>query len=348
MGKRIQGYLLHMHTNAARSIAGARAGLMRARRRRLRSVAAILAALGPAALGLALAAPAAAAGGPTATTGGPQQVSYSSAVLTGWVDPNGRETSYYFQWGLTRAYGGQTAIADAGTGTRTVQVALPVAGLQPLTRYHYRLVAVSAAGVSQGFDHTLLTSKVPLSLQILTSPDPVRFGGTVTVEGTLSGTENANRGVVLQANSFPFTAGFVDLGNAELTSASGGFSFPVIGLTVITQFRVVTNTNPPVISSVAAENVAVSVSSHVGRARRPGFVRIYGTVTPGEDGMEVGILRIVHGRGVLVGGTLLRPDGANRSAFSSEVHATAGVYRVLVRVTGGGQVSSYGQPLLIR
>jgi len=324
MDKRIRGYLIHMKATAA-----------------------IIATLALTPAGLLLAAPAQAAGGPTVSTGNPQAVSYSSAVLTGSVNPNGRETSYYFQYGLTRAYGGQSAIAGAGAGTGTVHVALPITGLQPITRYHYRLVAVSTAGVSEGPDRTLLTGKIPLSLQILASPNPVAFGGAVTVQGTLSGTEDANREVVLQADSFPFTAGFQDAANPELTNASGGFSFPVLGLTVITQFRVVTNTNPPVISPVAAENVAVSVSSHVGRSRRPGFVRIYGTVTPGEDGMQVAILRIVHGHGVLVGGTLLRPDGANRSAFSAAVHATAGVYRVLVRVTGGGQVSSYGQPLRI-
>jgi hypothetical protein len=33
-----------------------------------------------------------------------------------------RSTSQYFQYGLTRDCGGQTAIADAGTGTSTVKV----------------------------------------------------------------------------------------------------------------------------------------------------------------------------------------------------------------------------------
>lgn len=312
-------------------------------------LAAIAVALAVCASGLMLPAAAGAATTlPNVSTGGAREVSYGSAVLTGSVDPNGRDTSYYFQYGLTKAYGGQTAIADAGSGVHPVNVRLPVSGLQPLTVYHYRLVAVNSAGASIGGDNTLLTTKVPLSLQILASPNPVVFGGSITVQGTLSGTGNGNRVVILQANSFPFTAGFQTLGNPEVTNASGGFSFPVLGMTLVTQFRVVTTTNPPVVSPVTVDNVAVSVASHVGRTSRAHFARIFGTVTPAENGMQVGILRITHGRGVLVAGTLLHPRNASSSKFSRVVAVRPGVYRVLVRVTSGAQVSNYGQPLLIR
>jgi hypothetical protein len=269
-------------------------------------------------------------------------------VLTGSLNANGSATSYYFQYGLTKAYGGQSAIASAGSSTHTVSVRLSVSGLQPLTVYHYRLVAVNSRGATLGGDRTFLTTKVPLTLQILAAPNPVLYGGAVTVQGTLSGTESANREIVLQADQFPFTAGFQDIGNPELTSASGSFSFSVLSLALVTQFRVVTTTSPPVTSAATVENVAVQVTSHVRRARRRHFARIYGTVTPAENGVEVGILRIAHGRGVLVGGTVLRPLNASSSAFSRVVPVKPGVYRVLVRVTSGAQVSNYGQPLLIR
>jgi hypothetical protein len=289
----------------------------------------------------------AAAARPTASTGKALQVSYGSAVLTGSVNPRGLDASYYFQYGPTKAYGGQSAIADAGAGIHTVGVALPVGGLQPLTVYHFRLVAVSAAGVAFGADRTLLTTKVPLSLAILSSPNPVLFGGTAIVQGTLSGTGNANQAVVVQVNPLPAAAGFASVGNAELTTAAGGFSFPLLGLTQSLQLRVATLTNPPVFSPVVVENVAVSVDSHVGRTRRAHFARIFGTVTPTEDGMQVGILRITHGRGVLVAGATLHHRTPSTSKFSRVVRVRRGLYRVLVRVTNGAQISNYGQPLLI-
>jgi hypothetical protein len=314
-------------------------------RRRLLVAATVLAACAPALLAQTAGA---AVSAPTVTTGHAREVSYGSATLTGLLNPNASNTSYYFQYGLTKTYGGQTAIADAGAGTSTVKVSLPVTGLEPLSVYHYRLVAVNGRGATIGGDETLLTTKVPLTLAILSSPNPVLYGGTVIVQGTLSGTDNADREVVLQANTFPFSAGFQNVGNPAVTLSTGFFEFVRPGLAQVTQYRVITTTSPPVISPVALENVAVQVRSHVAGTRRRHFARIYGTVTPAEVGMEVGILRIVHGHGVLVGGTILRHRNATSSQFSRVVRVTAGVYRVLVRVASGAQVSNYGSPLLIR
>jgi hypothetical protein len=283
---------------------------------------------------------------PNVNTTAAKSVSFGSALLTGTVNPNGSDTSYYFQFGVTRAYGSQTGILDAGGGTHNVSVSIAVGGLQPLTLYHYRLVAVNASGATLGPDRTLLTTRVPLSLQILASPNPVLFGGTVVVQGTLSGTNNANRAVVLQGAPFGSLA-FVNLGNTLLTNASGGFSFPILGITGNTQFRVVTTTNPPVVSPVALESVLVKVSAHVRRTHRAHFARIYGTVTPAEDGAQVGILRIAHGRGILAGGTVLRHRNSSSSQFTRVVHVQRGVYRVLVRITNGLQTSNYSVPLLI-
>ena len=333
---------------AASGKAASERGVRSSRARRVRLPGALIATLALAAAILAPTGQALAARLPTVSTGGTQSVSYGSAILTGKLNPNGADTSFYFQYGLTRAYGGQSAIADAGAGTRALGVGLPISGLQPITVYHYRLVAVNAAGASIGGDHTLLTTKVPLSLQILSSPNPVLFGGLVMVQGTLSGTNNGGRVVVLQGNTFPFTAGFQNVGNPELTTAAGGFSFAVPGLTTATQYRVVTTTNPAVLSPVAVENVAVLVASHLGHSRLAHHIRVYGTVSPAEDGAQVAILRIVRGRGVLVGGTRLVHLDAGRSRFNRPVPTRRGVYRVLVRVTNGAQVSNYGQPLVIR
>lgn len=311
-----------------------------ARRRGLQAGAAVLVAL-------ALPAAAHAAGAPKANTGNAREVSYASATLAGSVNPNGNNTSYYFQYGPTKAYGLQTGISDAGSGSGAKSVRLQVTGLQPITIYHYRLVAVNSAGVSLGSDNTFKTEKVPLSLAILASPNPVPFGGAVTVQGTLSGTGNANRAVVLQANAFPYTAGFQSVGNPELTSATGEFKFIVPGLGASAQYRVFTPTSPAVVSPVASVNVAVRVSSHVARTRRHGFARIYGTVTPAVNGAQVGMLRIAQGHGILAGGTIAKPLNATSSRFSRVVRVRKGAYRVLVKVAAGPVVSAYGTPLLI-
>jgi hypothetical protein len=314
-----------------------------------RSTAAALAVL----VSLALLVPAAGAQAlllkPLVTTGVASSVSYGSAYLVGRIDPRGSSTSYYFQYGPTRAYGSQTAVANAGASTGSVKVAVPVLGLAPITTYHFRLIAVNAAGATTGGDRSFRTSSIPLSLAILASPNPVLYGGTATIQGTLTGTGNGNAEVLLQANPFPYTQGFADTGNPELTTAAGGFSFPVLGLTEATQFRVVTTTRVPVISPVTIEGVAVRVEAHVGRTRRRHHARIYGTVTPAVDGMEVAIMRIAGGRNMLVAGTVLRHRNATSSRFSRVIRVHRGaVYRVLVRVTNGAQSSNYSEPLFIR
>lgn len=298
---------------------------------------------------LALALPAAAqASLPAVSTGKASLVSFGSATLNGSLNPRGSDTSYYFQYGLTKAYGLQTGILDAGAGTHAVPVAIAVTGLQPLTVYHFRLVAVNASGPAIGADKSLLTTKVPLSLAIFASPNPVSYGSPLTIQGTLSGTGNGERAVVLQANPFPYTAGFANVGNPELTTASGSFSFPVLSLTLSTQFRVVTTTNQPTISPVASEGVAVRVKAHAGRSGRRHRARIFGTVSPAVDGMRIGIMRIVHGHDVLVGGTVLKHATAHSSRFSKVVRVRRGVYRVFVQVTGGALTSTFSTPFFVR
>jgi hypothetical protein len=326
-----------------------RAGGAGARRRAWKTLAACVAAASL--CGGALAASASAAL-PVVNTGSAQAVSFGSATLTGTIDPNGANTSYYFQYGPTKAYGSQTAIADVGSGTKTVTVKLAVSGLVPLTEYHYRLVAINSSVPVDGADRHLTTTKVPLSLAILSSPDPVIFGGTVTVQGTLSGTDNANRPVMLEENPFPFPpAGpfvAVPAVNVQNTLSNGAFTFTVPALGASTQFRVVTTTSPPVISPVAAETVSVKVSSHIAKTKKHGFVRVFGTVTPAENGAQIGILRIQNGHGVLAAGTILKPLNAASSTFSKVVHVRPGLYRVLARIVNAPVASNYGIPLKIR
>ena len=108
---------------------------------------------------LAPAAPAAAA--PHAVTGPAQDVTQTTATLTGTVNPRGVPTTVFFRLGPTRQYGARTDAQPVGNGTKKVQVRIPVAELTPDTVYHYRLVA-EGNGVSRGNDRTFRTPKVVL------------------------------------------------------------------------------------------------------------------------------------------------------------------------------------------
>jgi hypothetical protein len=289
-----------------------------------------------------------AAPAPGASTLGASNVTYASATLNGSVNPHGQATNYIFQYGTTRGYGAQTPLSPAGSGGVSIKVSQSITGLTPLTVYHYRILATGPGNPAVGADRTLSTGPVPLSLAIAGVPNPVLFGGPVLVEGTLSGTGAASHEVQLQANGFPYLSGFAAVGNPELTNASGGFSFPYIGLTANTQLRVATVGKPEVVSPIVLEGVAVRVSLHVRAVKRRGYARMYGTVTPAEVGALVGFQLLRPGKSLNKGGTVVKAATANFSRFSRVVRVQRGLYKALVQVTDGAHVSSYSAPVLIR
>jgi uncharacterized protein YegL len=99
------------------------------------------------------------AGKPIVTTGNAKSITDDSAVLNGTVNPNGSETTVYFEYGRDTSYGWRTGDANAGSGTLSVPVmSTPVTGLLPNTTYHFRLVANNSNGNSNGQDQTFTTS----------------------------------------------------------------------------------------------------------------------------------------------------------------------------------------------
>jgi hypothetical protein len=83
------------------------------------------------------------------------------ATLLGTVTTNGVPTTYFFQWGLTAAYGQQTAAQLLGSTAIPVLVwdsidAKPP-GVPTRSTIHYRLVATNEFGTSFGNDVSFVT-----------------------------------------------------------------------------------------------------------------------------------------------------------------------------------------------
>ena len=157
--------------------------------------------LSAAAIGLVTPASALAAK-PAATTGGAANVTFQSARLNGSVDPNKQAATYYFQYGTTIALGTQTAPASAGGGDKAVRFSTDIAGLAPATKYYYRIVAHNNSGTALGQRRSFTTRRQPLGGPLLAAT-PTGLAPAVPPPpspGTLSGTGNAGRKVVLQAN----------------------------------------------------------------------------------------------------------------------------------------------------
>ncbi|MDX6719912.1 MAG: hypothetical protein QOJ63_2166 [Solirubrobacteraceae bacterium] len=303
---------------------------------------------------LALAVPALALGAsakPRVTTKGVAKLTPSTVSLLGTVDPNGAATSYLFQYGPSPLYGAVTVATPAGGGAKPVNVVVDVTGLAPATVYHYRLVAKNRNGMVKGGDRTFKTRAEPLGLTLAATPNPVPFGGPTVLAGTVTGTGNAGRQVVLQSNPFPYTQGFMTTSNVQLTNAQGAFAFPLLSVPLNTQYRVLIPTRPEVVSPIVSVGVAVKVSTLVSatRVHRGRRVRFFGTVRPARDGAQVAIQKLRGTNWITVAGTITRHAGAGFSRYSKRVRiAHGGSYRVFVGIVDGNFVSSSGRTVRIR
>jgi len=149
-------------------------------------------ALGLATLALiALAVVPALAAAPTTTTGGATAVTDTQAALAGTVNPQGQLTSYAFQYGTTTAYGQQTSLTSAGSGTADTPVRADLAGLTAGTTYHYRVIATNNDGTTVGADRTFRTTGTAPPPP--TAPSATTGGAAVNgASAVLSGSVNPN------------------------------------------------------------------------------------------------------------------------------------------------------------
>lgn len=123
---------------------------------------------------------------PTVTTNPATSVTSDSAQLNGTVNPNGKSTTYYFEYGTTKSYGSHTVTSNAGSGTNNVSVSATITGLSPNTIYHYRIVATNNGGTSYGRDRTFHTSASALPPAVTTDSATSVTSDSATLIGTVN------------------------------------------------------------------------------------------------------------------------------------------------------------------
>jgi hypothetical protein len=288
---------------------------------------------------------------PTVTTKAASNVQQSTALLNGAVDPNGAETTYFFQIGPTSVYGINSPETGVGKGGSPVNVSFQSEGLAPATTYHYRIVAKNSKGLVKGSDRTFKTRRQPLGLVLNATENPIRFNAFTTLTGQLTGTGNANQQVVLQSNPFPYSQGFASTGNALVTNPDGGFAFLLPPVTINTQYRVLMPEKPSVVSPIVSLGVKVRVLTKAkpGKVRKGRRVRFSGTVVPAADGAQVLVQKLVNNVWTNVAETVTRHlDGASSSYRRRVKVRKSGSYRILVNVTDGAHVPNIGRTIKIR
>ncbi len=82
-----------------------------------------------------------------------------TVTLDATINPEGNETAYRFEYGMTSSYGSSTTSSAFGSSTdfEDESVSTSLTGLVPGETYHYRIVATNADGTTTGPDHTFTT-----------------------------------------------------------------------------------------------------------------------------------------------------------------------------------------------
>ncbi len=168
--------------------------------------------------------------GPSQPNGGYEAASTSTSVtLAGGVYPNQLDTSYYWQYGTTTAYGEQSATTDVGTGSSApagsgglVPVTTSLTGLVSGTTYHYRLVAQNNYGgvttTTYGYDYTFRYTGSTGSSDTGPSISSVGATSVTATTASFSGTVNPEG----QATTYCFEWGTSSAyGNSTQDEAAG-------------------------------------------------------------------------------------------------------------------------------
>jgi hypothetical protein len=266
-------------------------------------------------------------GPPGATTGSARSVTTTAARLTGTVDPNGLATTYGFEYGTSTGYGKRTPETSAGSGQRR-SVAAGISGLQPNTRYHYRVVATNAAGVARGPDRSFTTLRSPRAITASASPNPAPWSGSTTVSGRVSGQGIGGTRVVLERQDFPFGGPFY-LVATKAASSNGSFSFKVGPLWALARLRLSTRTTIVARSPILEVRNALLVGLRASRLS-DGRVRLRGAVSPAVPRGRASLQkRSPRGRWVTVLRAGVRALSGARSRYAFTVRR-GGTYRVVV------------------
>jgi hypothetical protein len=120
----------------------------------------------------------------------PTEVGITTARLNGQLNPEGVETFYIFQYGLTSGYGAIGGF-EASSANTLILASTLITELTPGTEYHYQIFAFSEHGETSGGDQAFTTLPA-----VVTVNDQSPFATGISLhEATLHGTVNPGNGI---------------------------------------------------------------------------------------------------------------------------------------------------------
>ncbi|MFH1231570.1 MAG: kelch repeat-containing protein, partial [Planctomycetota bacterium] len=175
---------------------------------------------------------------PSLTTNPATNITKNSAILNGTVNPDGVNTSVYFEYGKTITYGSITPYQNIGSGTSNINVYANLTSLSTNTTYNFRLVVNQGGLTFNGANQAFTTVGLPTCT---TNP-----ANNITLDSaTLNGQVNPNGFITDLYFNYGLTTSYtitttlqsIGFGTSNVTvtaalsglSASTSYNFRVVG-----------------------------------------------------------------------------------------------------------------------
>ncbi len=117
-------------------------------------------------------------------------ISNSTALVSGRITPNGAQTAYWYEYGLTASVTSRTTKQNVGSGYTAITAPANIISLRANTPYYFRLVAENSVGTTRGEVRSFTTNSTPvvsgkLPTSVTTSATNVTRG-SVSLNGKIS------------------------------------------------------------------------------------------------------------------------------------------------------------------
>ena len=295
-----------------------------------------------------------AAAPPTVSTLAATNITATTAMLNGTVNPNGAVLSTnYFQYGLTTNYGRFSATNTLTATYGISAVTNQLTSLAPGTFYHYRLVAANSAGTTLGSDQTFFSLLLPAAVVSLNGAATVtnECHSPYTDLGAFSGASalagGLHHSLALRSDGTVAAWGFN--GNGQTTLPAGLSNVVALaagsghGLALRRDGTVAAwgdnvegqTTLPAGLSNVVA---LAAGSGHSLALRRDGTVAAWGRNAEGQTTLPAGLSNVVALAGGNQHSLALRSDGTVAAwGFNGYGQTTlpAGLSNVVAVAAGG-------------
>jgi hypothetical protein len=156
------------------------------------------------------------------TTNPATNITRTAVTLNGVVNPNGVNTTIYFQYGKTLTYGSTIGYQNVGSGTTNLNISVDLTGLKPNTLYNYRIRASRGGNTSSGANQTFTTAGLPpacvTDAASNIASDSARLNGTVNPNGLMT-TAYFEYGITATPITYPIstTAQVIGTGTTGIT-----------------------------------------------------------------------------------------------------------------------------------